>query len=207
MLANLCHPYIQRGYRPFVIKRGKEVFCHNACIHTPFVRSAAIWAMSCNTSILPVAIPPLPRPPCWNRPPVWSLGSSTLCWHCFKHNRELLALRHYASTIGKNFTWDHVRATFESKPDGKWLLVQVVLAIGTLVTLSLGLAMLYLCYIDWKHQFQSNQSWPFLKSIIRKGCACASNLIVQPLPLENGCRVEETWWFVGGGCRSDIATI
>ena len=32
------------------------------------------------------------------------MGSSTLCWHCFKHNRECLALRHYASTIGKKIT-------------------------------------------------------------------------------------------------------
>ena len=62
-----------------------------------------------------------------------------------------------------------MRATLESKSDGRWLLytnvhvplAQVVLAIGTLVTssssysggesdslsLSLGLAMLYLCYI------------------------------------------------------------
>ena len=41
---------------------------------------------------------------------IWALTGS------FKHNRELLAQRHYASTVDKSFTWDHVRATFEPKP-------------------------------------------------------------------------------------------
>ena len=88
------------------------------------------------------------------------LGSSTLCWHCFKHNyRELLAQRHYASTISKILV-EIMPLNISHTENGCYIpLAQVVLAIGALVTvvvavtveenqtlsLSLGLAVLYLC--------------------------------------------------------------
>ena len=92
-------------------------------------------------------------------------------WHCFKHNRELLALRHYTSTIGK-ILLEIMPLNLSQTENGYLYIALVVLAIGTLVAvtveenqtlpLSLSGSSSVVSLLD--RQF--HPSWAFLKSII-----------------------------------------